>query len=400
MAATRDVSGFTLMELMMALAIGMLVMVGLVSTFVAATKAQKNVQQDRAQIENGRVAVEILANEIKMAGYYNSYYLLPASNGVVTVPAFVPDPCLVAPLSGAATVDNLTTAMAVHLQVYNAPSSGTRKPNLAAAGASSSCGGLLAASNLAAGSDVLVVRRASTKKVSLPAAVASNVVYLQTGAFAGELQLGLSSSALTTMTSKKATGAALTADMEIRDDGGARVAGDIYRYLTNIYFVAPCAVGSGTNGACAAGDDSIPTLKRLELSTSSGATAFVLVPMVEGIQAVAFDSGIDNSPAAVSSSTGFVGDGQPDVFKRDGHGGQTLSMADRANTVAMNVFVLARNTEMQMDHNDSKTYILTDNAATGAGSTSTFGAFGDKFRRHVYTARVAVENWTQRRENP
>lgn len=399
-SSLRRARGFNLLELMMAMALGLLVMVGLVSSFVSASRANRSVQQDSEQIENGRMAIDMITQDVKMAGYFNSYYLLPSLNGVVATPTALSDPCLVAPITGAATADNLTSAMAFHVQVYNAPppvSAVLQKPMLTAAGANTSCGGLLAASNLVAGSDVLVVRRASTKKVSVATDIKPGVIYLQTGAFMGELMAGAT---MTTLVDKRADSAVITANLQIRDGAAAVVAGDIYRYITNIYFVAPCAVGNGTGGACTSSDDTTPTLKRLELRASTTTAQFQLVSLVENIQSISFDSGIDNAPSLVSTATGFIGDGQPDEFKRDGHAGQSLSQADRANTVALNIYVLARNSGLQMDYTDSKSYILTDNRVTGAGSTMTQGPFSDHYRRHVYAARVSIDNWAQRRENP
>lgn len=388
--------GFSLMELMMSLALGLIVMLGLVTSFVSATKARKSVQQEAEQVENGRVALEILYNDAKLAGFYNSYYLLPTVVGVPTVPASLPDPCALPSTINTANLnvgtDNLKDPMALHVQTY-AAASATSKVDMSG----TACAAWMPAANMVAGSDVLVVRRASTYKIPFVTTGASevraNYPYLQTGAFASEIQKGVSG--ITNMTDLKADGSVVATTLQIRDAVGAKVAGEIYRYMTNIYFVAPCSTGSGTNGVCASGDDAIPTLKRLELGVNAAGNnvGFQIFPMVEGIQAVAFDSGIDNSPTVANATTGLIGDGQPDSFARSG-----LSILDRANTAALNIFVLARNIGQQKDFTDQKTYQMSESVLTGA--TYALGPFNDNYRRHVYTARATIENISQRRENP
>ena len=71
---------------------------------------------------------------------------------------------------------------------------------------------------------------------------------------------------------------------------------DSRAYVERIYFVSPCNVfesGQTTCTAAADGGKPIPTLKRLELSVVSGATAFVLTPLVEGVENMQLDYGVD-----------------------------------------------------------------------------------------------------------
>ena len=87
----------------------------------------------------------------------------------------------------------------------------------------------------------------------------------------------------------------------------------IRKYVVHVYFVAPCSVGSGANGVCASGDDSIPTLKRLELVAEGGARLLKIVPLVEGIEYLKAEYGVDNFPAG-ASITGLSGDGMADTY--------------------------------------------------------------------------------------
>ncbi len=71
---------------------------------------------------------------------------------------------------------------------------------------------------------------------------------------------------------------------------------DSRAYVERIYFVSPCNVFESGQSACTAAADGgkpIPTLKRLELSVVGGATAFVLTPLVEGVENMQLDYGVD-----------------------------------------------------------------------------------------------------------
>jgi type IV pilus assembly protein PilW len=169
----------------------------------------------------------------------------------------------------------------------------------------------------------------------------------------------------------------------------------IRKYVVHVYFVAPCSVGSGSAtvngvaipGICQAGDDGIPTLKRLELTAKSGATTMDLVPLVEGIEYMKVEFGIDNLPVAISPVTGLVGDSVVDSY--------TAAPADFSQVIAAKVYLLARNTLPTSGHVDDKSYVLGSVTVAPANY-----AGNERFRRHAYTASVKLTNVTGRREIP
>ncbi len=150
-----------------------------------------------------------------------------------------------------------------------------------------------------------------------------------------------------------------------------------------VYFVAPCSTGSGVNAMCRAGDDTIPTLKRLELTVVGGVTALKIVPLIEGIEYLKVEYGIDNLPNTPNPATGLVGDATVNAY--------SPTPADWTTVIAARVYVLARNTEGTFGFVDDKTYNL--------GSTFV-PAFNDNFKRHVYQAEVRLMNVAGRREIP
>ena len=374
--ARRATRGVSLIELMTAMTIGLMILLGLTSVFVNSSNANREMKNNAEQIENGRYAIEFLAQDIRHAGYYGELSTLPA------VPAAAPDPCA-APTAGAVSA-TVNSALALPVQYVSAASIPT------------GCVALLTAANLQPGSDIMVVRRADTTMLPVTSAASATVtggtVYLQTTADTAEVQFGVAG---TIDGTKNATGGATAATMVRRDFSVAatgtppqfpQIAAAIRKYRTHVYFVAPCSVPASGNLCTGSSDDQgrpIPTLKRLEMGSNG---TFSIVPIVEGIQAIRFEYGVDNLPAAPADpGTGLIGDGIPDVYSN------APSVVDMGNAVAARIYVLARNTAPTSGYTDDKTYTL---------GTFTTTAANDSYKRHVYGAEVRIVNQSGRREIP
>jgi len=372
LAPARRAAGFSLIELMTAITIGLLILAGLASVFVNSSNASRELKNAAEQIENGRFAIEMLTQDIRHAGFYGELATLP------TAPATAPDPCA-APTAGAVS-NTSNAALALPVQ------------RIVAGSIPTGCASLLTAANLKAGSDIVVVRRADTSVVNTASGgtITGGQVYLQSSPDGAEIQFG---TAGTISGMQTATGTAST--LQRRDFTTAAtgtppqfplIAAAIRKYHTHIYFVAPCSVPSGGGSVCTGSSDDqgrpIPTLKRLELGAAG---AFSIVPMVEGIEAIRIEYGIDSTPAAVDPGTGLTGDGLPDSFTN------TPSVADMGMAVAAKVYVLARNTSPTNGYVDDKTYTM---------GTYTTTATNDPYKRHVYGALTRIANQSGRREIP
>jgi len=233
---------------------------------------------------------------------------------------------------------------------------------------------------------VLVIRRADTNALAATDVATSNVFYLQASSSLGEVQVGNGAA----IGSNKANGA--TSVLYLSNGATPPPAAPIRRLHVHIYFVAPCSKGSAANGACtgAAGEDTIPTLKRLEL-TSSG--TITLVPLVEGIEYFKIEYGVDTGPAAgVNVNTGYVGDGTVDAYYQ--------TPPDWTTVIAAQVYLLARNTDSTVDFTDSKTYKLGSAAASDNITVPVATGANAKYKRHVYTAAIQLVNPAGRREIP
>ncbi len=375
-------AGLSLVELMIAMTLSLMLLTGLVTFFVNASNNQRELQKNASQIENGRYALDSLIQDLHLTGFYGAF-------AAYATPSALPDPC-------DTTESVMLAALGLPIQGYQAGSM-TAKPT-----PPSSCT-LLTSANLAAGSDIVVVRFAEPTPIlngtTTSFATTSGERYLQANPATASIQNG----GATATCSTDALGVAATisrkcaipASVDVCSATCTAPAAEIRKMNVRIYFVAPCSVpASGTNGVCTGSSDDggypIPTLKRLEL-TSAG---FAIVPVAEGVEYMKIEYGLDNSPTATNANTGLPGDGVPDAYSL------TPALADFANAVSVRVDLLVRNSLASAGYTSSKTYKLGIDPTTPSNPAVTVGPFSDNFRRHVYAAETRLVNMAGRRENP
>jgi type IV pilus assembly protein PilW len=368
--------GFTLIELMIGITIGLFMLIGLTSIFVNSSDSQHEMQRAAEQIENGRYAMEKITQDLHLAGYYGRYTAYADGTSL-------PDPCV----TNNATAQVSALGFPVQGIVAVQTSSGipTAIPDLTA----TSCGTFLPPANLQPGSDILVIRRAETTPLAVGATALTNEIYLQANQVSAEIQFG-NGAAITS--AKKADGTA--ADIFLKD---GVTSAEIRKYRVHIYFVAPCSVPAGAT--CGPNDDQgrpIPTLKRLELTVDAAnnlTLTFNVVPLAEGIEALKIEYGIDNAPNVVNGSTQRVGDGAPDLYIPNS---VTLQpgTADWPSVVSVKVFVVGRQSEPTAGYTDTKTYSVATAAAIS------YGPYNDQYKRHGYSSNIRLTNLGARRETP
>jgi type IV pilus assembly protein PilW len=358
--------GMTLIELMVALAIGSVLLIGLATVFFNSSRTHRELEKSGEMIENGRYAMNLIYDDLRHAGYYGYYFDLPAP------PAALPDPCELANLA------DIAAAVSLPVQGYKAAST-TVRPDITTTSCGSGGLDLLVDANLSLGSDILVLRRADTE--ILTGAAVNNDIYLQANGQSYEFTFGSSSANVPTT---KADGNAATM-LKLPSSTTHTEKADTRKYEVHIYFIAPCSTGTGANGVCQAGDKPLPTLKRLELSSDGANTVMSIVPLVEGIQYFKVDYGIDDTPTTVDPVTFSVGDGIPDTYVT------APTLAQFPNAVSVRIAALARNVKATDDYTDNATYTLEG---------TSFGPFGDHYKRHVFSTEVRLMDAAGRREIP
>ncbi len=393
--------GFSLVEMMIAMTIGLMITAGLVTIFANTSNSQAEMRRSSQQIENGRYAMDVLSQDFQVTGYFGSYRK-------ITAPAVAPDPCSV-------TLSDLQASINLPIQAYQAPSL-TADPTLPA-----SCAAYLPAGNLANGSDVVVIRRADTQYLQVnlappaaylaanPTVLAPQVApagqtYIQTNPSSADIYFGNGSTPGCTSRADGVTGPLVvlrrlqyptSTDM---CDGTASPAGYIRQYHVHIYFVAPCAVPT-VGAICdstADGGKPIPTLKRLELTAIAGVTTFKTTNISEGVEFLKLAYGIDDTPNTVNTDTGLIGDGSPDRYSL------APSLADMSNIVTARIDMLVRNPEPSAGFTDTKTYALGVDTVVNTNPAVTIPAtiLDQTYRRHVYAAEIRLVNLSSRKEIP
>ncbi|HZE61704.1 MAG TPA: PilW family protein [Burkholderiales bacterium] len=373
--------GFSLVEMMIAMTIGLMITAGLVTIFANTSNSQQEMRRASQQIENGRYAMDVLSQDLQVTGYYGSFRK-------ITAPATAPDPCSL-------LLTDLQGSINLPVQVYNAASLAAT-PSLPA-----SCSAYLPASNLSPGSDIVVVRRGDTQYVAIGTATPAGQVYGQANPSTIDIHLG---GGTTTCTSR-ADGAAATVTRRLQYpattdicNGTASPAGYIRQYHVHVYFVAPCTIPS-TGTLCdsaADGGNPIPTLKRLELTATGGVTAFKTTNISEGVEFLKLAYGIDDTPNTVNSDTGLIGDGSPDRYSL------APSLVDMSNIVTARIDMLVRNPEPSAGFTDTKTYALGVDPVVNTNPSVTIPAtiLNQAYRRHVYSAEIRLVNLSSRKEIP
>jgi type IV pilus assembly protein PilW len=242
--------GLSLVELMVSLTIGLILLAGITALIARQSGTRTELEKSSRQIENGRYAMEILHDDIELAGLYGEYS--PPLTAPPTVPA---DPCdIVAANQGWDAVPQ-----SVPVSIYGYIGASTTP----------SC-----VTNRLAGTAILVVRRTATPAIDAGAAVAGTT-YLQV-------------SRCNTDTSAFAFG---TSGFNLKQKDCATLA-PLHKYIVRIYYISSCSVCSGSA-------DTIPTLKMVEFIDGIQAT----IPLVEGIENMQFDYGIAASTTSGSPAT-------------------------------------------------------------------------------------------------
>jgi type IV pilus assembly protein PilW len=343
MQLNRRMRGFTLVELMIAMALGLMLLAGLSVVFLSSSRSRGEMERANRQIENGRYAMHVLTEDLRLAGFLGEFDIQQTTL-LTSPPALKPDAC-------ATAVGDLIAAMPMHVQGYDL-----------------GAGAPACITDVRPGTDIVVVRRAGrcvngTPRCDMPAG----------GPF---FQASLCNNAAELGNIDPANYYRLTTDLALLDrrmrdcltTAGQR------RYLVRIYFIANNDIAG----------DGIPTLKRAELANGR----FTIAPIAQGIENLQLEYGIDST-----------NDGMPDAFTADpdtfnGCAGVTCNR-NWVNALAVKVAILARNAEATQNYVDDKSYTL---GLKADGLDQVVPAAGDGYKRHVYQAEVRINNAAGRRE--
>ena len=322
-------AGLTLIELMVALAIGLFLTLGLVLMMSDSSRTFK-IQDDYARMQESAVAsLRYLAESLRHTGFYG----LAASTLTLEQYGSIP------------TITNdCGNTLTSGVPLFGYPDSTT-------AGAAEAAVPCISEENFRGPGPILIARLGTGLPVPDPNSdgnfadgVAAqpnftNTLYLQSDANFGYVFRGAEFANL------------VAADLVKRFVTGNQF--PVFPYQMHVYYVRPCSRPTGAGGLCQATDDAgrpIPTLVRQELN----GTTMVERPLAEGIERINFTYGLDTLPAP-------DGDGIADRFVAD-----PLSIAADGWTrvVAVRVSMLVRSPTVIMGQDDSgKNYDLDGDGA-------------------------------------
>ena len=264
MTHTHRMQGLSLVELMVALALGLVLMTGAISLFIGTRQSQKSLEMLGDVQESGRIAANIMDYAIRMAGGLGlTYSLSPVRvTSVGTLQPNISNNCF----STASQAFDWATALAI-------PPSGEKTPavfgenNVGNGGPNvfSGCG----LSDVQPGTDILSVTYADPTPVA-----ASNLqakgLYIHSGVGGGvifQCPNGTSGTSCASLLTDKRADASGTAYFPIE---------------SQIFYVRSWSATQG---------DNIPTLMRARISGGS----VIAEPLVEGVASLQVTYGIDNN---------------------------------------------------------------------------------------------------------
>jgi type IV pilus assembly protein PilW len=305
MRAHNAARGATLVELMIALVLGSIVILALTVVFAGGSQNRKETERANRQIENGAYAIQLIGDEVRLAGYYAEFDPSP-----LTLPA-LPALCV----SDLAT---LRTMLRLSVQGMNDVS------------ADQTCG--TKTLKVLAGTDILVIRRVATCRAG-PTADAdceTTAPYFQAASCETTL--------LSTFPTDSFKLDSDTTALSLTKKDCATPA-DYRGYKIHVYYVSPEDKAG----------DGIPTLKRAELS----GTDFDIVPLVEGVEQFQVEYGRDSAGS----------DGVPDTWTT-----APSTAAEWSTVVATRIYVVARSLEKSPGYTDAKSYVMGSNTYTPASA--------------------------------
>lgn len=325
--------GFSLIEVMTSMLLGLIVLLMVVQLFVNAKN--NHAQNDRMSetLESGRYALRQLATDLKGAGFLGG--VLETGAAGISI-----DPSLVSPTTDCGSTSevdwayDLATYRAVQFKANNTPTT---------ANADHTC---IAAADFKGGTDLLVVKRVYNQPIdptAVPTQLTQNKVYLRSNYSTACLWYYDGSSV------NPAGGSCPTTGIED------------WQYMVHAYYIRPY---SKPNEVV-----KVPTLCRKSLDGVGGQPTMTELCLAEGIEDFHIMFGIDTDTPM---------DGIANVFE------SKPAAADlKTRAVSARIFVLARAKQEDSTFTNSKTYTMGDKVA---------GPFNDKYYRRLYSTTVLLRN--------
>ena len=367
--SARKQHGVGLIEIMIAMALGIVVVLGITTLFADTSRSLASVDRSGRQIENALFTLEVLAAELSLGGYWGGANYPVDAETQIFVLGEVPD-SVPSELSWNVASESPPTCLGVGGIITNTSNNAKAElafameyPLFSAPGASlnreinaGKCGGVTAQANES--SNYFVIRRAGSCATGAPPKPVLNqcrplgdYFHLQTNGCYSE-NLGLSGGEIKLEKVNDANVEGLLPYTSFDCESPA----PIYRFVSRIYFV-----------------DQNGTFTRLYLDGVGGALGFKAEVLVKGVELLRFEWFIDTN-----------GDGEYDRVT------QTPDAVEWPNVIGVKIWTVVRSTEREPGYSDAATYTI-------AGESWSVPSANKNFRRVVHSKTVDVVNIGGRR---
>jgi type IV pilus assembly protein PilW len=408
----RRLQGFTLVELLVSIAIGMVVMVALIAVYLNVSRTNSEMGRTNSMVENGRFAIDVLNDDVSHAGFWAGWvpqfdnYALRSLTAPAPVPADVPTAAALAlgPCNAYAswTGPYRDMLLGIPVEVYQDA-------------APTGCDTTSLIKDRKAGTDVLVVRHVET---CIPSDLTGGSANCE-ASNAGKVYFQRSYCSTDPATYYLQTGPIANFTLHKRD---CTTVAPIYKFDSNIYYVRTWSTTSG---------DGVPTLVRTRFNLDSGGLPANEVPaqaLIEGVEKFHVELGVDNQqsrcapmgndytkgllnnattptlidPSSCSYNTASLGSNTLPVVRGDGvpDGAYVYcpaagcTAAQLMDVTAVKLYVVARSRDPSPGFSDDKTYAL------GSAAAYTPATADKPYKRHLFSTAIRLTNISGRRETP
>jgi len=333
MRTGKRARGFSLVEMMISLTIGLMIIAALIGVLVSNSRSSQTNERTSELQGNGRYALDYLKRELRQAGYRGYTWAEP---NTPTTTLTVTNECLDSGTANA-FVQNIRQG------IWGANDSNPYTANC------------LPAANRLRG-DVLVIRRAAN--APLTGNTMNNTLYFRSSYATGEVFMGTGAATL--------TGAPALTGTPLAD----------FALQEQVYYIG--------NGGESGTDTTVPALRRIALKGNgdgcNGAvvTAATLCDemVVSGIEHLQVHYGI----ATTDLNTRYYNAGDaPDLTGAS----TTTTQNGWDNVNSVRIWLLARNATLESGYTNSSSYTMGD---------ITYPAQNDGFRRQLFTAVIQLRN--------
>ena len=336
--------GFTLLELMISLSVGLILFAGVMSIFVGMRTTTAETSSYGEMQENGRFAISVLTDDLLKQNFWGDYAGTFARTGINPVPAAPPNEC-----TGGGVNNGTFPGLVGPFRTLWGQTATTANP-------------MGCFNDAKLGSDVLQIKRviaASLQTVAPPA-----IGTIPQGTPLAENPVAVTNTDNFFLVTNLSTGTIFPRGVVPVIENSR-----VWQYQHHVYYIREEAQGSNR----------VPVLMQGQLTNRMS-----FAPIIDGIDMIRFMYGIDTDINPDADGYGIV-----DAFVSAdgvlGVGGMSEALWDNASgtrILAIKVYVLARSIRPDNNYNNTSTYQLGDFPFT----------VNDNYRRLLFTSTVSLYN--------